>query len=216
MYKIKIAKNVFTNKKILYLLLFLVIFSYFLWLNNTPNFSDPDAFYHAKIVDLIRQQGIIHDFSWLPYTTLNDIYIDHHLLYHLILVPFSFAISSLLLVKLAAVIFASFFIVFFQWLLDKLKIKYSFIYTLILLISHQFIFRINLAKVPSLSLIILLLFIYIIFTQQKKWSWPLFILSFLYIWLYGGWIIMVGLAFIYFIINVVFDFFYQKHKNYKL
>jgi len=207
--------NIFKSQKTLYLLLFLVIFSYFLWLNNTLNFSDPDAFYHAKMVDLISQQGIITDFSWLPFTTLNDVYIDHHLLYHLILVPFNFLISSLLVVKLAAVLFASFFIILFQWLLDKLRIKYSFIYTLILLISHQFVFRINLAKVSSLSLIILLLFIYIIFKQQQKWSWLLFLLSFLYVWSYGGWVIGLFLVGLYFILVNIFYYYKNKQLSFK-
>lgn len=185
------------NKKILYLFLFLIVFSYFIWLNNQASFVDPDSFYHAKMVDLIKEDGIIKDFTYLPFTTLNDIYIDHHLLYHLLLVPLVFFIPSLLAVKLAAAFFAALVILVFQWLLDKLKIKYSFIYTLILLFSHQFIFRINLAKVPSLSLIVLLLFIYLLFRYKDKWSWPLFILSFIYVWLYGGWPIMLGIGGIY-------------------
>ncbi len=207
--------NILIYKKTLYLLLFLVIFSYFLWLNNMPVFSDPDSFYHAKMINLISRQGIIHNFFWLPFTTLNDIYIDHHLLYHLLLVPFSLFINSLFLVKLSAVLFASFFILLFQWLLDKFKIKYSFIYTLILLTSYQFIFRLNLAKVPALSLIVLLLFIYILFTKNKKWSWLLFLLSFIYVWLYGAWIIGLFLIGLYVLLENLFNYLNHQKQNYK-
>ncbi len=211
-----IFKDIFKYRKTLYLLLFLVIFSYFLWLNNTPVFSDPDSFYHAKIINLISQQGIIHNFTWLPFTTLNDIYIDHHLLYHLLLVPFSFVIDPLLLVKIAAVFLASSFIVLFQWLLDKFKIKYSFIYTLILLTSYQFIFRLNLAKVPALSLIVLLLFIYLLFQQTKKWSWSLFILSFIYVWFYGAWVIGLFLVVLYVGLDNFFNYLKHQKQNYKV
>ncbi len=199
------------NKKILYLFLFLTVFSYFLWLNNSASFVDPDSFYHAKIIDLIKQDGIIKDFPYLPFTTLSDIYIDHHLLYHLILLPLVFFIPSLLAVKFGAAFFAALTILTFQWLLDKFKIKYSFVYTLILLFAHQFIFRINLAKVPSLSLIVLFFFIYLLFSYKQKWSWPLFILSFAYVWLYGGWPIMLGIGGVYWLAVLIHN--YLKHKK---
>ncbi len=188
------------QRPIFYFLLLWFVFTYFLWLNNTPYFPDPDSFYHAQIVELIRDTGPVKDFVWLPLTTLKDIFIDHHFLYHLIIIPLTFFCSSLLAVKLAAIFLAALFMVVFQWLLDRLAIKYSLVYTLVLLFSDQFIFRLNLAKAPSVSLIFLLLAVYFIHRFEHRWSWPLFALSFSYVWLYGGWPILLGMGIIYFII----------------
>ncbi|HRY63013.1 MAG TPA: hypothetical protein P5267_00170, partial [Patescibacteria group bacterium] len=196
----KFSTSPLHRRRILYFLFFVVVFAYFLWLNNTLVFPDPDSFYHAKITELTGDFGPVKDFPWLPFTTLNDIYIDHHFLYHLILVPFVYFFDPLLVIKIAAVFFAALAIILFQWLLDRLAIKYSFVYTLILLFSDKFIFRINLAKVPSLSLIVILLVLYYLFINKGRWSWPLFGLAFLYIWLYGGWPILLGIGLIYFII----------------
>ena len=151
------------NKKIFYIFLFIFIFSFFLWLNSNASFVDPDSFYHAKIAEFIGQNGPVKNFYWLPFTSLDEVYIDHHFLYHLILIPLVSVLSPLVAVKLAAVFFAALAILVFQWLLDKLKIKYSYIYTLILVLTHQFIFRLNLAKTTALSLIVLLFFIYLLF-----------------------------------------------------
>jgi len=194
--------KILSRRPLAYLLLFLVVGAYFLWLNSTPNFADPDSFYHAKIAELIKNSGPVKDFYWLPFTTLDDIYIDHHFLYHLILIPFLFVFNPLLAIKISAVIFAALAILAFQWLLDKFKIKYSLVYTILLLLVHQFIFRINLAKIPSLSLIFLLCFIYLLFTNKNKWSWLIFGLSFAYVWLYGGWPIMLGIGFVYFLTSL--------------
>jgi len=190
-------KNNWLSQPVIYILLFIFILSYFIWLNSSPVFPDPDSFYHAKITEIINQTGIITDFNWLPYTTLDQIYIDHHLLYHILLTPIIKILNPLIALKISTTILASLAIVLFYWLLRQLKIKYAFIFTLILLLSHQFIFRLNLAKIPAISLIFILLFIYLLFLKKKTWSWPLFIICFLYVWLYGGWPIMLGIGIIY-------------------
>lgn len=196
--------NKATNfRLVFYLLFFLVVCVYFLWLNNSPFFPDPDSFYHAKIIELIRDSGPVISFPWLPFTTLGEIFIDHHFLYHLAVLPLTYFLPSLLAVKLAAVIFAALAIILFQWLLDKLQVRYSWLFTFVLLFSDQFIFRLNLAKAPSLSLIFILLAIYFLSLSSRRWSWPLFILSFFYVWLYGGWPILLGMGVIYFIITGV-------------
>ena len=198
----ELPRKILSRRPLAYLILFLVVGAYFLWLNSTPSFTDPDSFYHAKIAELIKDFGPVKDFHWLPFTTLDDVYIDHHFLYHLILIPFLLVFNPLLAVKISAVIFAALAILVFQWLLDKFKIKHSLAYTILLLFVHQFIFRINLAKIPSLSLIFLLCFIYLLFTNKNRWSWPMFALSFSYVWLYGGWPIMLGIALVYFLISL--------------
>ncbi len=194
---LKLKFNIFQQRGWLYVLLLLTVLSYFLWLNATPGFSDPDAFYHAKITQLIKANGPVKNFKWLPFTTLNELYTDHQLLYHLLLLPLFCCLKPLLAIKLGTVIFAALMILFFQWLLDKFKIKYALAYTFILLTAYQFIFRINLTKTSALSLIFLLAFIYLIFNYSGRWSWKLFILSAAYVWLYGGWAISLGVGLIY-------------------
>ncbi len=202
-------KNILGNQKILYLFLFLFVFSYFLWLNSSLYFSDPDAFYHAKMVELIKAHGLVKNFKWLPLTTLNENYIDHHLLYHLLVLPLTSFLPVFWAVKFAAALFAAGCLVVFQWFLDKFKIKFSWLYTFILLTAYQFIFRINLPKASALSLIWLIIFIYLIFNFKDKWSWKIFFLMGTYVWLYGGWVIALGVAVIYGLVATIFNWYHQ-------
>ena len=71
-----------------YLGLFLIIFNFFLLLQIQPVFFDPDGFYHLKMSELISTQGLIYELPWQQYSVLNENYTDHHLLYHLICIPF--------------------------------------------------------------------------------------------------------------------------------
>ena len=205
--------NCLKNKSYIYFILFFVVLSYFLWLNSTAVFPDPDSFYHAAIVELMSNSGVIKDFDWLPLTTLNEVYVDHHFLYHLILVPLVLFLNPLVAMKLSGVIFASLAIIFFYWFLRRHKIRYSLIYPLILICSHQFIFRMNLAKIPSLSLIFLLIFLYCLFRREDKWSWRIFMICFFYVWLYGGWVIMAGIGLIYWFISGIYTWYNKKEGN---
>ena len=202
-----------------YFLLFIIAFAIFSFFQYSPTFPDPDSFYHAKMAVLIRDQGIVRDFPWLQFTVLKNYYIDHHFLYHVALVPFVTFLDPLVGIKLATALFGTFLILTFYWFLKKFRIKGAFFYSLILLISSPFIFRINLAKASSVSLIILLFGLYFIFNRK---IWPLFALSFIYVWTYGGWPLILVLVSIYILADAIANFVKQlkiespKSKNQKL
>ncbi len=183
------------NKKIKggiwYLALFTIVFSYFFFLQSPEVLPDPDSFYHARISQILGEGKIQENFPYLKFTTLNDGYIDHHFLYHLFLVPFVKLMDPLQGVKIAQAFLSSLFVLLFYWFLKKERIKYSFFWTLLLVLSSPFIFRVLLIKANSLSLIFLILGLYFIF--NKKY-WQLFVVSYFYVLAYGGWPLMVILA----------------------
>lgn len=186
------------NRKVVYLLLFLICFIFFFWLQYSPTFPDPDSFYHAKIAQLISGQGLILDFPYLPFTTLKDYYIDHHFLYHIYLVPFVSILPPLVGVKLAHIFLDCLVVLVFFWLLSRLKVKGAFWWTLLLLFCQSFVFRISLVKAQPFSLIILFLSVYLILTKRYFW---LIVLSFLYVWFYGGWFLILILSLLYILVS---------------
>jgi hypothetical protein len=190
----KIDNWIDKNKTATYLLLFLLCFIFFAWLQYSPTFADPDSFYHTKIVENISEHGIVKELPHLQFTTLRDGYVDHHLLYHLYLVPFVKVLPPLVGVKLGHIILQSLVMLMFFWLLSKLKVYAAWIYVLFLLFVEPFIFRISLIKAQPLSLIILFLSFYLIVTRRYI---PLAVLSFIYVWSYGGWFLIMILALIY-------------------
>ncbi|MFA4871725.1 MAG: hypothetical protein WC610_01545 [Patescibacteria group bacterium] len=186
------------NKIAAFLLLFLICFVYFSWIQDSPYFRDPDSFYHIKMAQLINEKGIVYDFPYLNFTILKDGYIDHHFLYHLYLAPFVRWLPPIVGAKFAHIILDSLVIITFFFLLNRLKVKGAFWYNFLLLFSESFMFRLGLIKAQPLSLIIVFLSVFFIMRQKY---WPLFFLAFIYVWTYDGWFLLLILAVVHMLVN---------------
>ncbi|HLD61521.1 MAG TPA: hypothetical protein VI998_00960 [Patescibacteria group bacterium] len=184
-----------------YLLIILAAYFLFFWLQSAPVLSDPDSFYHAKIAQILANGKILHEFPWLQFTTLKDNFTDHHFLYHIFLIPFvSLFPDPLAGLKFSVVVIGTMVFTVIFWFLKSNKVPFSFALTLILLAAGPYLFRANLAKAPILSLAVLIVGLQLMF--RKKYI-PLFFLSFFYVWLYGGWMLLGGAAVVYTIIDAI-------------
>jgi len=202
-----IKELIVENQFLLYLFVFLVAFFVYLWIQSMPSFLDPDSFYHLKMSKLIAERGIIIDFPWLQFTVLKEYYVDHHFLYHIFAIPFINIFGDFAGFKLYTVILATIFIVLSYAFFKKYKIKYAELFALILLSSAAFLYRISLAKATAFSLIILFLGIYCVF--RKKYIW-LFLLSFFYVWSYGGFLLILVMAILYCLSVVIYNTFIER------
>lgn len=163
--------------------------------------GDPDGFYHAKVSQLLSK-GELHDnFPYLIYTTWRDGFADQHFLYHAILIPF----NNIDHLYLSVIAFALLFFLVFYLLLKKLGVfGKPWWFWLLLLGSTDFLFRINLVKANTLSLALLsLIMILILFWHQTKNYWAitgLILISFLFVWTYGGFVFVPLVLGVYFLV----------------
>lgn len=162
--------------------------------------NDPDTFYHLKMAELIRENGIVRDFLWTQFTTWNGGFIDHHFLFHIFLTPFTL-ISPLVGVKIATIAGGTGFVFIFYLILRELKIKWLWFWIPFLFLgSAGFLFRLNLGRAQNLSLVFLFLGVYLLIKGiNLKRGLLLFLISFLYVWSYGGFILIL-------IISGIFNF----------
>src|SRR5438045_224908 len=94
----------------------IVIALIFWWLQYATDAiccGDYDGYYHIKwarlLWDNMRAGHFPPAFPWLPLTTLNPHdYVDHHLLYHIILIPFTWFRDLQKGAKVSAIIFTRF------------------------------------------------------------------------------------------------------------
>ena len=109
-------------------------------------------------------------FTWLPLTTLNpQDYVDHHLLFHIFQVPFTFG-DLRLGAKISAAIFAGVAVFACYWLLIHYRIRYLLVWLIALLAcSSPFLYRLNMAKAPPFAIIYLVIGICLLF-KRKYWS----------------------------------------------
>lgn len=158
----------------------------------TPDMPDNDGFYHIKLAYLMRTEGIKPDFSWLPLSILNarEFY-DHHFLFHVFLIPFTFG-DLPLGAKWAAVFFASVSFLTVWYLFQRQRIPYAWLWALALLgISDAFLYRMSVTRAQSLSLAVLALgYAWLLEGKYKH----LAVLSFVYVWMYDAFPLMIALG----------------------
>lgn len=163
----------------------------------TDFFADTnDSFYHAKMGEMIGTHGIVQTFPWLFFTSLHEQFVDHHLLFHILLWPFvqlGNAVHALGLTELQGLFFGpkllivlsitGLFVLGYKILRDE-GIRFPWVWLLLLFcVPYDFLFRMHMIRVQSISLLVMLGGLLALW--NKKYL-LLGILCFLYVWLYGG------------------------------
>lgn len=169
----------------------------------TPNLAGNDGYYHIKMAQVMRERGLVPYFDWLPLTILNaGAYYDHHFLYHVALIPFTFG-DLRQGVKWASVIFPALTFLTGWLLLRGQKVSYAPIWALgFVAISEAFLYRMSMPRVQALSLLMLLLVLHVTLTRRFRWLLPL---AFLYVWLYDAFPLILLVVGVYSAMRLVFD-----------
>lgn len=162
---------------------------------STSDLPDNDGYYHIKLAYLMRTEGLKPDFPYLPLSVLNPRdYSDHHYLFHIGLIPFTFG-DLRLGAKWASVFYASLAFLSVWWLLARQKVRFAALWALgLLAISEAFIFRMSITRTQSLSLAVLVLGL--AFLLERRY-WLMAPLGFLFVWLYNAFPLIFGLVGVY-------------------
>ena len=187
------------SKRILIpVLLFMVFFAGMAVIQfATPDLPDNDGFYHIKLAWLMRTEGLKPDFPWLPLSILNEgEFYDHHFLFHVALIPFTFG-DLRVGAKWAAVTFSALAFLSVWYLFHRQKMPMAWLWALALLgISDAFLYRMSITRAQSLSLAVLVLGL--VWTLEGKYK-HLAILSFLYVWMYDAFPLILAVAGLHFL-----------------
>lgn len=156
--------------------------------------GDFDGYYHVRwsgfLWESIKHGSLKPPFTWLPLTSLNPKdYVDHHLLFHILQIPFVRSADPRMGAKISSVIFGSLAVFSCYWLLIQHRIRYVLVWLIALLASSApFLFRMNMAKAPPLAIVFLVLGTYFLF--RKKY-WPLFPIALLFTWTYDMFVVLI-------------------------
>lgn len=177
-------------------LLFAIFFAFMASIQfSTPNMPDNDGFYHIKMALLMREQGLKPPFPYMPLTILNEKeFYDHHFLFHIALIPFTFG-DLRLGAKWSAVLFSALAFLAVWWLLRGQKIRYAEFWAIgLLAVSQAFLYRMSITRAQSLSLGVLALGLHWMFTGKNR---NLAALAFLYVWMYDAFPLLPALALLF-------------------
>ncbi len=163
---------------------------------STPDMPDNDGFYHIKLAWLMRTEGLKPEFTWLPLSILNpQEYYDHHFLYHVALIPFTYFADLRVGAKWSAVVFSSLAFLAVWFLFHRQRVPFAWLWALALLgISDAFLYRMSVTRAQSLSLAVLALAVAWLLERKYK---HLAVLSFVYVWLYDAFPLMIAFVVLY-------------------
>lgn len=163
----------------------------------SPNIVGNDGYYHIKMAELTLQQGLPLPFPWLPLTILDEQgYSDHHTLLHILQAPFTVFADLGLASKWAAVALAVFACCVFYFFLVGYEVRYPFVWLLVLFASSPpFLYRLSMARGPSLGLAFQLMAMYLILKRRPV---GLGIVAVLFVWAYNAFplillLVLIGL-----------------------
>ncbi len=176
---------------------FLLILAFMAWIQfASPAIVGNDAYYHIRWSRMLRDSlPHLPAFKWLPLTVLrSQLFVDQHFLFHVALMPFTFG-DLRLGAKLAAPLFSAIAMTSVFGLLVFYRIRYRWLWLLALAGSSEpFLYRMSMTRAPSLSLLLLAVGIYLIL--ERKWV-SLAVLTFVFVWLYNMFPLIVAFAFLY-------------------
>jgi hypothetical protein len=172
---------------------------------GTPHLADNDGYYHIRMGQIIRSQGLRINFSWLPLTILRpDAFYDHHLLYHVYLALFvgdGQPERMVLGAKLASVLMPAFACLAIWWLLRAQRVPWAALWSLgLFAVSEAFLYRMSMPRAQSASLAVLALGLH--WLLQRRYL-PLMPLGFFYVWLYNAFPLVLLLASIYIVATLL-------------
>ncbi len=147
--------------------------SFHLWLEfqmETPLSSD--GYYHIKIAQLYGtgECSIVGgDFPWARFSNYNHFRHDWQLLYHLLLIPFTW-FGLTVGAKLSTVFFAALLLTTFYVLLKIHRVPWAWFFTVVVaLASPSLIWRLHLARPTTLYMAVLLILAHLLATR-RSWA----------------------------------------------
>jgi hypothetical protein len=154
---------------------------------------DNDGYYHIRWSRMLAEAApSLPPFKSLPLTTLNESdYADHHYLFHMMLIPFASG-DMRVGAKMAAVFFSSLGITSLFALLVVYKVPYRWLWLAPMIASSEpFLYRMSMTRAPALSIVLLGIAIYLLLKRKLLW---LGVLSFLFVWSYSLFPLILALA----------------------
>ncbi|NCN28044.1 hypothetical protein GW915_10755 [bacterium] len=166
---------------------------FFFFQSQAPFISEPDGYYHAKFAYLLRSLGFIKDFSWTTLSFWTEDFSDKELLYHYLLVPFTY-LNLQEGIKLATVCFATFSFWSFYKLLRLNKVALTLPWLLAFFsCGALFLIRMNAPRPHVLAVGLCLWSIHFILNKQHRAAG---MLSFFYTLSYTGFILPMIFSFL--------------------
>jgi hypothetical protein len=156
-----------------------VVFWYLQFSTGSICCGDFDAYYHFRLSRMIWDGLWTGDFppafNALPFTTLNPRdFVDHHFLFHVMQIPFTWFSDFETGAKVGTWLFACAAVFACYWLMVRYRVSYPVLWLVgILGSASPFLYRIHMGKAMAVSIVLLVAGIHLLFQRKYLWLLPL-------------------------------------------
>jgi hypothetical protein len=181
-----------------------VVFWYLQFSTGSLCCGDYDAYYHFgwshMLWEAMRTGHFPPSFDALPLTTLNaKDYVDHHFLFHVLQIPFTWFSDFQTGAKLGTWLFSCLALFSCYWLMVRNRLSYPLVWLVAVVGSAApFLYRMSMGKAMSLSIVLLVAGLHFLFERRYRLLLPLafvFALTydmFLLLWVAAGlWFLVI-------------------------
>jgi hypothetical protein len=167
--------------------------------------GDYDAYYHFRwsrmLWEGMRAGHFPPAFDALPLTTLNPRdYVDHHLLFHVLQIPFTFFSDFEVGAKIGTWLFSCLAVFSCYWLLVRNRVSYPLVWLVAVIgSSAPFLYRMSMGKAMSVSIVLLVAGIHLLFERRYRWLLPL---AFVFALTYDMVFLLWAVAFFWLLVTV--------------
>ena len=159
-----------------------LVFRYLQFSTDSVCCGDFDAYYHFRWSRMLWERISAGDFrnfppafNALPLTTLNARdYVDHHFLFHVLQIPFTWFPDMQTGAKIGTWLFACLAVLSCYWLVIRNRLSYPLVWLIAITgSSAPFLYRMNMGKAMSVSIVLLIAGLHLLFERKYKWLLPL-------------------------------------------
>jgi len=146
---------------------------------SIPTLFGADGYLHMRMAQFIREKGLRYNFHWARYSTFAKNFADKDLLFHILLIPFTFLPNMILAAKISACILAIFLFLVFLWTLKRYCLTPMLAPAFLVMFLSSAPYLQAISQPRNMVLVIALTLLFIHFLIQKN-QWALFIITILY------------------------------------
>lgn len=202
---------VFNNRAVLYAagaILVGAVFWHLQFSTASVCCGDFDAYYHFRWSRMLWDRISAGDFrnfpptfGALPMTTLNPKdYVDHHFLFHVLQIPFTWFSDMQTGAKVGTWLFACLAVLSCYWLVVRNRVSYPLVWLVAIVgSSAPFLYRMNMGKAMSVSIVLLIAGLHLLFERKYKWLLPL---AFVFALTYDMFALLVVASFVWLFVTV--------------
>ena len=135
----------------------------------TSTIFGADGYLHIRMAEFLKQFGPNYNFQWTQFSIFLDNFSDKDLLYHFLLIPFTWCKNIFMGAKVSTVFFFTIFMSASYFVLKKLgDKKLTWFYLLILVSPSMFVFELLRPRPFALLFTLTILALYAIIERRRK------------------------------------------------